>query len=53
MADLLGSLLPADYAAPDVQDALGGDLDGATCKSNGSGPSCTSPSTCGLVGWTP
>ena len=26
MADLLGSLLPAGYAAPDVQGILGGEL---------------------------
>lgn len=53
MADLLGSLLPADYTAPDVQATLGGDLEGAACKGSGSNPSCTSPSDCGLLGYTP
>jgi hypothetical protein len=31
MADLLGSLLPEGYAAPDVQGALAGDLVLAKC----------------------
>ena len=52
MADLLGSLLPTDYAAPDVQDVLGGELLGSTC-SGGSKPTCSSPSTCGLFGGKP
>jgi len=32
MADLLGSLLPTDYAAPDVQGILGGELLIAWCE---------------------
>jgi len=53
MADLLGSLLPTDYAAPDVQDVLGGELENAECKGNGTGPKCTSPSTCAIIGGDP
>lgn len=54
MADLLASLLPVDYVAPGVQDLLGGGLEGGvTCKGDGSGPSCTSPSSCGLWGGKP
>ncbi len=43
MADLLGSLLPEGYAAPDVQSALGGDLWLASCSEWGGIPS----ETCG------
>lgn len=53
MADLLGSLLPADYTAPDVQDVLGGELEGASCKGGGSEPKCTSPTSCTVVGKGP
>jgi len=53
MADLLGSLLPTDYAAPDVQDVLGGELLGSTCNNDGTTPTCSSPSTCGLFGGKP
>ena len=41
MADLLGSLLPVGYAAPDVQNVLGGDLLRASCDTNGSVPTAT------------
>jgi hypothetical protein len=37
MADLLGSMLPAGYSAPEVQGILGGDLLGAECG-NGTNP---------------
>jgi len=48
MADLLGSLLPASYMAPDVQTVLGGELaDRATCI-YGHGPQCYS----GTSPWT-
>ena len=43
MADLLDSLLPADYDAPDVQSVLGGEQ-GFICFPTGSGPTlCSAP----------
>ena len=47
MADLLGSLLPVGYMAPDVQSILGGVLLLASCSPSGSGPleSCVTGSS--------
>ncbi len=38
MADLLGSLLPSGYSAPDVQSILGGSLLDSICSTPGSNP---------------
>ncbi len=38
MADLLGSLLPSGYSAPDVQSILGGNLLDSICSTPGSNP---------------
>lgn len=38
MTDILGSLLPEGYAAPDVQGVLGGELLLALCRNPGSAP---------------
>ncbi len=43
MADLLGSLLPADYAAPDVQSVLEGTLLSAACNTSGNRPTAVCP----------
>ena len=58
MADLLGSLLPAGYMAPDVQSILGGMLLLASCNPTGTGPveSCvtgSSPDAECSVGYSP
>ena len=47
MADLLGSLLPGGYMAPDVQNVLGGMLLLASCSPSGEGPveSCVTGSS--------
>ena len=39
MTDILGSLLPEGYAAPDVQGVLGGELLKSLCENPGSSPS--------------
>ncbi len=38
MANLLSSLLPNGYTAPDVQSALGGELWQAICEGTGTNP---------------
>lgn len=48
MADLLGSLLPAGYAAPDVQAMLGGWFENV-CEGSGISPK----STCNPTGSSP
>jgi hypothetical protein len=58
MADLLGSLLPPGYAAPNVQSVLGGDLADSSCADHGGSPNdnCTpgsSPSATCEAGFNP
>lgn len=43
MTDLLGSMLPEEYSAPDVQSILGGDLLAAECDIPGSSPVAECP----------
>lgn len=49
MADILGSLLPEGYAAPEVQGLLGGELFASYCTTLGSDPT----DICNKVGSSP